>query len=288
MNRTIDAGNSFSYGGKTEGSGRIVSKIAPAAFTLIELLVVIAIIAILAALLLPVLSKSKLKATMAVCRSNQKQLAYAWHMYADDNQGVMMATVMNGVVYDGGGYYIPPDVPANKVVAEQLAKDAINASPLFKYVGNPGVAHCPGDLRYKNLKVGAGWAYVSYSKSDGMNGYGNGMPQQTPHKKLAAVPTQAFIFIEEADPRGSQVGTWVMQRLNWNDGFAIFHGIVTTFSFIDGHAESHKWNDAKTIQAAQLMARGISSFDWSGGGASNPDFVWTWQGYRFVEWSPLP
>ena len=57
----------------------------PAGFTLMELLVVITVIGILASLLLPVLSRAKLRAYDTQCKSNLHQWSIAWTSYVEDN-----------------------------------------------------------------------------------------------------------------------------------------------------------------------------------------------------------
>ena len=59
-------------------------------------------------------------------------------------------------------------------------------------------------------------------------------------------PGSKYVFIENVDPRGWNMGSWIMANAastnpGWIDPIAVFHGGSSTFGFADGHAERYKW-----------------------------------------------
>ncbi|HTV39927.1 MAG TPA: prepilin-type N-terminal cleavage/methylation domain-containing protein [Candidatus Sulfotelmatobacter sp.] len=245
-----------------------------AGFTLIELLVVIAIIAILAAVLLPVLSRAKLKATEASCLNNQKQIGEATIMYVTDfNDNIMPDAAFNqkdatGGINDAGGFWGPPD-PAIWISQASALKNVTadlqtKTNLLWQYAQNTGIYHCPGDTRL-TLPIGSGntvgWAYDSYAKTDNFGGGGSG--NEVPFKKMSQVrrPSETFAFVEQSDSRGYNLGTFEMvwsspSSITFVDIYAMYHGDVNTFCFADGHVEYHKWLDPAVIYWGQQGAEG--------------------------------
>jgi len=113
------------------------------AFTLIELLVVIAIIAILAVLLLPALANAKQKASQAACIHNNKQLALALHMYADENRDSMpwpnwANDYGPGWLYKPVGGHAPDPLKSNEW-------QYIEAGLYWPYLKERKVYNCPLD-----------------------------------------------------------------------------------------------------------------------------------------------
>jgi prepilin-type N-terminal cleavage/methylation domain-containing protein len=241
------------------------------AFTLIELLVVIAIIAILAALLLPALSRAKLKATEAACLSNHRQLILGWKMYAGDNADKIVG--LEPSAGDGAEWRISSSDPKINldpslagVTGNEFATRVIQLTykygALYNYAPNPAIVHCPGDLRSK--QGGVSFAYDSYSGTGYLNGSHRFMGGATAlanviYKETEILhPGTGIVWIEEADDRQNlcrppfteNLGGFIMGSLGnppdfsgatWLDFPAVNHGSKSTVDYADGHAEGHRW-----------------------------------------------
>jgi prepilin-type N-terminal cleavage/methylation domain-containing protein len=217
------------------------------AFTLIELLVVIAIIAVLMAILMPSLSVAREQARSLQCRGNIRTLTLGWLMYKDENDGKLVGGFPERPE-QAAWVQIPPG-GVNSTVEEK--KEYIKRGTMWPYIKKVEVYRCPSDRR-KNSPYHK-YAYRTYSIPGGMNGVLQaGEWEIKPCIKYSDVkqPATKIVFLAECDPRGYNMGSWVIlpKSKKWVDPFGIWHrDNSSTLSFADGHVDMHRWRSRGLI-----------------------------------------
>jgi prepilin-type N-terminal cleavage/methylation domain-containing protein len=247
------------------------------AFTLIELLVVIAIIAILAAMLLPALAKAKMQGKRVRCISNQKQLAVTWMLYVSDNNDWVpfngnSQSPTTGVKFWVQGAFFDPNQNSDRFMLDPAYAQFAN------YLKTTKVYTCPTDvltvkvngvdqpkLRSYSLNAYVGWT----GPWDGrMSSAFRIFRKQA--EMVASMPTGTYLFLD-VHPKSICWPYFGMHMAR--EAFFNFpgssHNKSGVISFSDGHIETRRWKDARTVAAVSPEYHDHNDIS-----PHNPD--WTW------------
>lgn len=238
------------------------------AFTLVELLVVIALIAILAALLMPVLSKARIRTLGIACMNNNRQLSLAWLLYADDHGDRLPYNLggeaeHNSVAPKSDLNWVNNILDWSSANSDNTNTATITQAGLSPYAGNQvSIYRCPSDNVLSAAQREAGWtgrvrsysmnAMVGDAGELSKSGRNINNPGYVQFFKLSSIPraSRIFVFLDEHPDSindGYFLNLWVPPpQREWTDLPASYHDGAGAFSFADGHSQLQRWQHPLT------------------------------------------
>jgi prepilin-type processing-associated H-X9-DG protein len=181
------------------------SSVRSRAFSLVEILVIIGILSILVGLLLPTLASAREAANRTKCMSNLRQIALAFTMYLNDNNGRFPRPAQRG----DASVQKPEDW-----VHFQRWRDP-QQSPIAKYLGKPfnqDVLRCPSDDVSTHRTETFGGQPVQYPYSYTVNELICRLPSLGPTLRIGQIrkPEEKILLVDESSNTIDD-GCWAWQ-----------------------------------------------------------------------------
>jgi len=244
------------------------------AFTLTDLVAVLAIVLILAVLQLPSAAGTRGKGQSASCLYNHRQLVRAWQLYAKENNGQLVGNLDGGDVmimansnktwvlgwmtFTGGQ---PAGAATNTLYLSQYSPLAVYAqrdAAIFRCPADRSLSHgTSGRTRVRSISMNSYMGDRNRGFFPDAGSYSAGYWQ---FKKLSEVatpkPSQAFVFIDEREDSindgwfAIDMGGFDPPQPSLNmmiDFPADWHNRGANLSFVDGHSETWRWQDGRTM-----------------------------------------
>jgi len=229
-------------------------------FTATDLLAILFVVVVLLLTLWPALGRNSVNVNGYQCLSNHRQLANAWRQWSADNNDNLLSAI--GAVFNpnvrpvwiSGSIDYNAGNPSNYDPRQDIMK-----SPMWSYLSNTTVFRCPADPTTASDQFVSRLPRVrSYSMSHvfGRGEWlsGTSSPQLWRIYGKGAeivIPAKTFLFTDEHPGTindGSFSNTCTGNQPNDDPGSSKlvavpgnYHNGGCTFSFADGHVETHKW-----------------------------------------------